>query len=74
MNATLGFVWAMGVSQGDDIVPIPGTKRIQYLEENIAALDIHLNSDQVDRLNETFKPGIAAGDRYPAGQLKTLGI
>ena len=69
--AQIALAWLL--SQGDDIVPIPGTKRVQYLEENIAALNIHLNPEQIERLNETFKPGVAAGDRYPAGQLKILG-
>jgi len=69
--AQIALAWLL--SQGDDIVPIPGTKRIQYLEENIAALNILLNPEQIKRLNETFKPGVAAGDRYPAGQLKILG-
>jgi len=69
--AQIALAWLL--AQGDDIVPIPGTKRIQYLEENIAAADIDLKPDQIERLNETFKPGVTAGDRYPAGQLKTLG-
>ena len=69
--AQIALAWLL--AQGDDIVPIPGTKRIQYLEENIAATNIDLKPDQIDRLNETFKPGVAAGDRYPAGQLMTLG-
>jgi aryl-alcohol dehydrogenase-like predicted oxidoreductase len=67
----VALAWLL--SEGDDIVPIPGTKRIQFLEENMAALNVQLNPDQIERLNETFKPGVAAGDRYPAGQLKTLG-
>ena len=47
-------------SQGDDIVPIPGTKRTRYLDENLGALSVELSSDQLERLS-TLRP---AGDRY----------
>lgn len=67
----IALAWLL--SQGDDIVPIPGTKRIEYLEENMAAMDISLKPDQIEQLNKAFKPGVVEGDRYPAGQLKTLG-
>jgi aryl-alcohol dehydrogenase-like predicted oxidoreductase len=53
------------MAQGDDIVPIPGTKRRKYLEENVAAIDIELSSDDLRRLNEFFPSGAAAGERYP---------
>ena len=53
------------MAQGDDIVPIPGTKRRKYLEENAAAIDIELSSDDLRRLNEVFPTGAAAGMRYP---------
>jgi aryl-alcohol dehydrogenase-like predicted oxidoreductase len=52
-------------AQGDDVVPIPGTKRRSYLEENVAALDVELAEDELRRLDEAFPPGVAAGDRYP---------
>ncbi|MBB6081694.1 aryl-alcohol dehydrogenase-like predicted oxidoreductase, partial [Streptomyces paradoxus] len=48
-----------------DIVPIPGTKRITYLEENAAAADIHLDADQLAGLEAAMPPGAAAGPRYP---------
>jgi aryl-alcohol dehydrogenase-like predicted oxidoreductase len=51
-------------AQGDDIVPIPGTKRIAYLEENVAALAVELTRDELDSLDAAFPPGAAAGDRY----------
>jgi aryl-alcohol dehydrogenase-like predicted oxidoreductase len=64
--AQLALAWLL--HQGDDVVPIPGTKRVRYLEENAAALDIPLGDEQVAALNDTFAPGVAAGDRYaPAG-------
>jgi aryl-alcohol dehydrogenase-like predicted oxidoreductase len=64
--AQLALAWLL--HQGDDVVPIPGTKRIRYLEENAAAVDIQLSDVQVAALNDTFAPGVAAGDRYaPAG-------
>jgi aryl-alcohol dehydrogenase-like predicted oxidoreductase len=51
-------------AQGDDIVPIPGTKRVSYLEQNVAALDVKLTGDELARLAEVFPPGVAAGERY----------
>jgi aryl-alcohol dehydrogenase-like predicted oxidoreductase len=52
-------------AQGDDIVPIPGTKRRTYLEENVAAAAIELTDEERSRLDEVFRPGVTAGDRYP---------
>ncbi len=51
---------------GEDIVPIPGTKRREYLEENVAALDVHLTPEDVARLDAHFPEGAARGDRYGA--------
>lgn len=59
----LALAWVL--AQGDDIVPIPGTKHIEYLQENIAALDIHLSEDDLKQLNIAAPRGIAKGDRYP---------
>ena len=59
----LALAWVM--AQGGDIVPIPGTKRRKYLEENAGALDIELSADDLRRLNEVFPSGAAAGERYP---------
>jgi aryl-alcohol dehydrogenase-like predicted oxidoreductase len=53
------------LAQGDDIVPIPGTKRRAYLEENVAAVDITLNQAELERINELAPKNVAAGDRYP---------
>jgi aryl-alcohol dehydrogenase-like predicted oxidoreductase len=59
----LALAWVL--AQGDDIVPIPGTKRRKYLEENAAAVDLKLTSVDVRRLNEVFPTGAASGLRYP---------
>ena len=53
------------LSQGDDVVPIPGTKRRKYLEENAAAAELDLTADELAQLERTFPVGVAAGDRYP---------
>jgi len=58
----LALAWVM--AQGDDIVPIPGTKRVKYLEENAAAADFELSADELERLDAAFPKGVAAGDRY----------
>jgi aryl-alcohol dehydrogenase-like predicted oxidoreductase len=59
----LALAWVL--AQGDDVVPIPGTKRVRYLEENAAAADVELTEDDLRRLDEAFPPGAAQGDRYP---------
>jgi aryl-alcohol dehydrogenase-like predicted oxidoreductase len=61
--AQLALAWVH--AQGEDVIPIPGTKRRRYLEENVAALDVELSADDLRRLDEAFPPGAAAGDRYP---------
>ena len=62
--AQLAIAWVM--SQGDDIVPIPGSRSIGHLEENIAAADIELTPDELARIDEVAPKGVAAGDRYPS--------
>jgi aryl-alcohol dehydrogenase-like predicted oxidoreductase len=52
------------LARGDHIVPIPGTKRRRYLEENLGALDVVLGSGDLARLDEVMPPGAAAGLRY----------
>lgn len=59
----LALAWVL--RQGDDIVPIPGTRHITYLEENLRAPDIELSADDLRRIDEVAPKGIAAGDRYP---------
>ena len=60
--AQLALAWVL--AQGDDVVPIPGTKQIKYLEENVAAADIVLSALDLLRINEVAPKGIAAGERY----------
>ena len=62
--AQVALAWVL--SKGDDIVPIPGTKRRTYLQENVAADDLVLPDEDVAALEEAFIPGAAAGDRYHA--------
>uniref|UniRef100_B8HT42 Aldo/keto reductase n=1 Tax=Cyanothece sp. (strain PCC 7425 / ATCC 29141) TaxID=395961 RepID=B8HT42_CYAP4 len=68
----LALAWLL--AQGDDIVPIPGTKRRNYLEENIAATEITLTSDDLRRIEEVAPKGSAAGDRYPAQSMTTVNL
>jgi aryl-alcohol dehydrogenase-like predicted oxidoreductase len=66
----LALAWVM--AQGDDIFPIPGTKRVKYLEENIAATDITLSADELAEINAIAPKDIAAGTRYPAVSMQFL--
>jgi aryl-alcohol dehydrogenase-like predicted oxidoreductase len=59
----LALAWVL--AQGEDIVPIPGTKRRTYLEENVAALDVKLTPQDLQRIEEIFPQGAASGQRYP---------
>jgi aryl-alcohol dehydrogenase-like predicted oxidoreductase len=60
--AQLALAWVL--SRGDDVVPIPGTKRREYLEQNAAASELELSEEELRELDEAFPPGAAAGDRY----------
>jgi len=66
----LALAWVL--AQGADLVPIPGTKRRSYLEENVAALDIELTLGQLAELDAVFPLGAAAGTRYPEAMMKAL--
>ena len=68
--AQLALAWAL--AQGPDIVPIPGTKRRTYLEENIAALPIELSPADLAELNAAAPVGATAGTRYPAPSMAAL--
>ncbi|HYV15951.1 MAG TPA: aldo/keto reductase [Conexibacter sp.] len=61
--AQLALAWVQ--HRGEDVVPIPGTKRRSYLEQNVAATAIELSDDDLRRLDEAAPPGTTAGDRYP---------
>jgi aryl-alcohol dehydrogenase-like predicted oxidoreductase len=68
--AQLALAWVL--AQGDDIVPIPGTRRRKYLEENLGALDVELNSDDLARINRALPKGAAAGARYAEPQMAAV--
>jgi aryl-alcohol dehydrogenase-like predicted oxidoreductase len=58
----LALAWVL--AQGEDVVPIPGTKHRHYLEENAAADNLRLSAEELESLEEVFPPGVTAGDRY----------
>ena len=68
--AQLALAWVL--AQGEDIVPIPGTKRIPLLEENIGALAVQLDRAELDRINQILPHGAAVGTRYAALQMQAL--
>jgi aryl-alcohol dehydrogenase-like predicted oxidoreductase len=68
--AQLVLAWLL--AQGKDIVPIPGTKRRQRVDENLDALDVRLSAQDVKRISEIAPPGAGAGPRYPADALKRV--
>ena len=70
--AQVALAWLL--AQGDDIVPIPGTKRRKYLEQSVAAVDLTLSDAELAALRAAFPPGAAAGLRYPEFQLRKLSI
>jgi aryl-alcohol dehydrogenase-like predicted oxidoreductase len=70
--AQLALAWLL--ARGEDIVPIPGTKRVGYLEENLGALDVRLDAGDLARIDEAMPPGAAAGPRYPEAQMKGVHI
>ena len=68
--AQLALAWV--IAQGGDIVPIPGTKRRKYLEENVGAVKVDLSSDDLRRLDEVMPPGAASGSRYSEEMMKVV--
>lgn len=68
--AELALAWLL--AQGDDVAPIPGTKRRKYLEENARALDVHLNATDLQRIDELAPKGVAFGARYPEQAMRAL--
>ena len=69
-TAQLALAWVL--AQGDDIVPIPGTKHVRYLDENIGALEVKLTDEDLRRLDEILPPGAAAGQRYHERGMETV--
>ena len=70
--AQLALAWLL--AEGEDIVPIPGTKRRTHLRQNLAAIEITLSLDEAQRLADAVDDGQVAGTRYPGPQMATLGI
>ena len=68
----LALAWVL--AQGEDIVPIPGTKRRAYLEENVGALQVTLSEEDLGRINAIAPQGIAAGTRYPQAHMQRLSL
>ena len=68
--AQLVLAWLL--HQGDDIVPIPGTKRVDYLEDNVGALGVTLTPADLERIDKVFPKGVAAGERYLEGGMATV--
>jgi aryl-alcohol dehydrogenase-like predicted oxidoreductase len=69
-RSQLALAWLL--AQGKDVVPIPGTKRVQYLEENVGALDVTLTPEDLRRIDASAPQGVAAGQRYPEGGMATV--
>jgi aryl-alcohol dehydrogenase-like predicted oxidoreductase len=70
--AQLCLAWLL--AQGDDVIPIPGTKSIDRLKENLGTLDITLTAEEAAQIGEAIPVGAAAGTRYPAGGMKGVFI
>jgi aryl-alcohol dehydrogenase-like predicted oxidoreductase len=68
----LALAWVL--ARGDDIVPIPGTKRRSYLEENAAAAEITLSADDLASIEALAPKGVASGDRYPKQHMATINV
>ena len=68
--AQVALAWVL--AQGDDVVPIPGTGRAAHLEQNVAALDVTLDADDLAKLDRAFPAGAAAGHRVPEFQVRYI--
>jgi aryl-alcohol dehydrogenase-like predicted oxidoreductase len=68
--AQLALAWVL--AQGDDVVPIPGTKRVKYLEDNLGAINVQLTRAEIEEINRLFPVGVAAGERYTDGGMKLV--
>jgi len=68
--AQLAIAWVL--AQGEDVVPIPGTKRRKYLEQNIGALEVRLSAEELERIDQILPPGAASGPRYHEAGMATI--
>lgn len=71
-SSQIALSWVL--AQGNDIVPIPGTKKIKYLEENAGALEIKLNDSELKEIDEAFPKGVFSGSRYPEEAMKSVNV
>jgi aryl-alcohol dehydrogenase-like predicted oxidoreductase len=69
-SSQLALAWVL--AQGDDIVPIPGTKRRKYLEENVGAINLQLTAEDLRRIDEVFPRDATAGARYPEHMMQLV--
>ncbi|MBF8295378.1 MAG: aldo/keto reductase [Bacteroidetes bacterium] len=69
--AQLALAWVL--AQGTDVIPIPGTKKVQYLRENVQAVSVQLTPDDIQRISDALPRGVASGERYAAAQMQRLG-
>jgi len=70
--AQLALAWVL--AQGEDVIPIPGTRRLKYLEDNLGAVDVVLSKAELDRLSAAVPPEAVSGTRYDEAGMKRLGI
>jgi aryl-alcohol dehydrogenase-like predicted oxidoreductase len=66
----LALAWVL--AQGDDIVPIPGTKRVKYLDDNLGAVKVHLTADDLGQIDAVLPAGVAAGSRHSEQGLQAI--
>ncbi|KAH6658590.1 NADP-dependent oxidoreductase domain-containing protein [Truncatella angustata] len=66
----LTLAWLL--AQGDDIIPIPGTKKVKYLEENVGSLEVQLTKDEVNEIRNLIEATEVHGSRYPGAVMNTL--
>ena len=70
--AQIALAWVL--AQGDNVLPIPGSKRIEHLNQNIAATEISLTADELQELHDSIPPDFTAGSRYPDAQMWTVDL
>lgn len=68
----LALAWVL--AQGEDIVPIPGTKRMAYLDENMGAIDVRLTADELKQITAVLPKGVVSGERYPERAMRAVNL
>ncbi len=68
----LALAWVL--AQGEDVVPIPGTKRMKYLEENLGAIEVRLTGEDLKEISAALPPGVVSGERYPEQAMKAVNL